>query len=173
MLDKINISKIVKNHFSTLINANSGKPDWDDLLTFYGLPIIATSTLTIIGIKLNSEATNIIITTLSIFVGLMFNIIVLLFDIVKRDASRAIKNLILKQLLENISFAIILSILAILMTLITYSNNFIIKSISTCITYYLLTLFLITLLMILKRMYNVFKNEIEELERASSSTKNE
>lgn len=165
ILDKINIGKIVSHHLGTIKNANTGKPDRDDIFTFFMLPLLVSSALVFYKIELKTDATNIIIATLSIFVGLMFNIIVLIFDIVKRDASQKIKNEVLKQLLANISFAIILSIFSIIVTLFTYSSNYYFKVISTWLAYFCLGLFLVTLLMILKRMYNVFKNEIDELEK--------
>ena len=170
ILDKVNVGKIISHHLGTIKNTNTGKPDKDDIFTFFFLPFLVASVLIYFNIELKTDATNIIIATLSIFVGLMFNIIVLIFDIVKRDASQKIKNEVLKQLLSNISFAIVLSIFAIIITLFTYSSNFILKITFTWITYFCLGLFLVTLLMILKRMYNVFKNEIDELEKQVGKT---
>lgn len=169
LFDKINIKKIVNHHFATIKNANTGKASKDDILTFFIVPILTATLLVLFLIELKTDAINIIVSTLSIFVGLMFNIIVLIFDIVKRDASQKIKNEVLKQLLANISFAIVLSIFAILVTLCTYFSNCFIKFFFTWFAYFSLSLFLITLLMILKRMYNIFINEMEELEKNSHS----
>jgi O-antigen/teichoic acid export membrane protein len=165
IFNKINLGKIISHHFATIKNANTGKPDKDDFFTFLLFPIIISSTLIYFKIYLKSDATNIIISTLSIFVGLMFNIIVLIFDIIKRDASQKVKNVVLKELLSNISFAIFVSILSIIITLFTYSTNICVKIIFTWIAYFFLALFLVTLLMILKRMYNIFENEIDSLEK--------
>lgn len=165
LIDKINCLNIINSHLATLQNDNTKKADLSDYFTFLILPLLVAVALVKFGIYLKDSAINIIITTLSIFVGLMFNIIVLLFDIVKREAHQKIKNIVLKQLLANISFAILLSVVAILLTLLTFFDNCWVKLATTFITYFLLTLFLMTLLMILKRMYNIFKNEMDELER--------
>ncbi|ADQ17091.1 hypothetical protein Lbys_1373 [Leadbetterella byssophila DSM 17132] len=165
-LNKIDISKILTTHFSTIKNTNTGKPDKDDVLTFIVMPLLISISLIYYEIELNPEATNIIITSLSIFVGLMFNIIVLIFDIVKRDASRKVKNTVLKELLANISFAIILSVFSIIITLFTYISKPCVKVFFTWLVYFLLCHFCITLLMILKRMYNIFDKELEEIEKS-------
>lgn len=163
--NKINISQILKSHFATLQNDNTKKVEFDDYLTFLIVPVIIASGLLYFDVQLDASALNIVITTLSILVGLLFNVIVLIFDIIKRDATHKLKNMILKQLLANISFTILLSILTILFTLATYFSIEIIKEIATWIVYFLLTIFLFTVLMVLKRMYLLFNNEIDELER--------
>lgn len=163
---KINIVSIILSHFETLKNDNSKKAEFDDYFTFIIIPIIVASVLISFEIYLKDSAINILITTLSIFVGLLFNVIVLIFDIIKRDASQKIKNTILKQLLSNISFTILLSIISILFTLITYIDVLIIMKIATWIVYFLLTIFLCTVLMILKRMYVLFINEMNEIENS-------
>lgn len=168
IFDKINCWKIVTSHVATLRNANTKKADVGDYFTFLVVPLMAATALIVWSVPLKNDAINIIITTLSIFVGLMFNIIVLIFDIVKRDAHQRVKNEVLKQLLANISFEILISVFAILLTLLTFFDNGRVKKIATFGTYFLLAVFLLTLLMILKRMYNVFKNEIDELERQAN-----
>ncbi len=168
ILKKINISQILKSHFATLQNDNSKKSEFDDYFTFFILPIIISSILLYFKIWLKESAINIIITTLSILVGLLFNVIVLIFDIINRDATQKVKNTVLKQLLSNISFTILLAIVSILFTLVTYIDTIFIKEIATWIVYFLLSAFFFTVLMILKRMYLLFKNEIEEIERESS-----
>jgi amino acid transporter len=165
--NKININQILRSHFATLQNDNSKKAEFDDYLTFLIVPIIIASGLLHFDIQLKDSAVNIVITTLSILVGLLFNVIVLIFDIIKRDASQKIKNTILKQLLANISFTILLSIVTILFTLATYFDIEYVKDIATWIVYFLLTIFLFTVLMVLKRMYLLFKNEIDEIERTT------
>lgn len=166
LFSKIDISEILITHFSTIKNTNTGKPDKDDAITFIVMPLLISTTLVYFEIELYADATNIIIASLSIFVGLMFNIIVLIFDIVKRDASKKIKNTVLKELLANISFAIVLSVFSIIVTLFTYVGNPCVKIAFTWLVYFLLCHFCITLLMILKRMYKIFEDELKELEKS-------
>jgi hypothetical protein len=158
---KINVLKIIDSHLDTLKNDNSKKAEFDDYFTFLILPLIFASVLMWFDIYLNNDAVNIIITVLSIFVGLLINVIVLIFDMVKRDAK--LKNAILKQLLSNIAFTILLSTISILFTLGTYVESLYIREISNWLVYFCLSVFLLTILMILKRMYILFANEIEEI----------
>lgn len=167
MFDKINIWKIIGSHFETLRNDNSKKADFSDFLTFLILPAIISSLLLFFKICLTDAAIGIIITTLSILIGLLFNVIVLIFDIIKRDGSKKIKNSVLKQLLSNISFTVLLSIFSIILTLFTYINNPTIRIIAHWSVFFSLSVFLFTVLMILKRMYLLFMNELEEIEKAT------
>jgi uncharacterized membrane protein YhaH (DUF805 family) len=161
-MEKIDIRDILKSHLKTIKNANSGKPDRWDYFTFAFLPLLISSILVYLKVEIKSEITTVIITTLAIFVGLMLNVIVLIFDIVKRDSSQEIKNEVLKQLLSNISFEILLALFAIITILFSFSDIIQIKLFFSWLSFMSITLFLLTLLMILKRLNNVFKNELEQ-----------
>ena len=165
VLTKINIGRIVTSHLKTLRNDNTGKVGFDDLLTFLILPIIGASCLSYFHIELNDSATNIIITTLSILVGLLFNVIVIIFDIIKRDSTKKLKNRLLNELLTNISYSIVISILIITITLLTFIDNRYLKIGSTWFVYFLIGNYFLTVLMILKRMYIMFVNELDEIEK--------
>jgi len=169
MLKKINIFNIITNHLKTLYNENTGKLGIDDFVTFLVIPLFVAFGLLYFNIHLTESAITIIITTLSILVGLLFNVIVIIFDIIKRDSSKKLKNRILNELLTNISFSIILSIVIILITLITYFTNKWICIISTGLVYFFLCIYFMTVLMILKRMYVLFINELKEIENNSGN----
>lgn len=164
MLKKIDISKIVKNHFATLQNANTKRAAFDDYLTFLIIPLIVTGILLWFNVYLSDSAINIIISTLSILVGLLFNVVVLIFDIIKRDSTNKIKNIVLKQILSNIAYTILISIVTIILTLLTFINNCCTKIIFNALIYLILTNFTLTVLMILKRMFHLFHTELDELD---------
>lgn len=166
VLDKINIINIIKNHLATLVNDNSNKSEFSDWLTFLIIPLLVAGVLIYLGVDLSDRATNIVITTLSILVGLLFNVIVILFDILKRDNSKKIKNLLLKQLLTNISYSIFVSLLIIFLTVISFFDNSFWVVLCTLFIYFFLTHFALTVLMILKRIYALFLNEMNEIEKA-------
>ncbi len=165
MLNKINIKNIIVNHLDSLRNHNSKKATFDDWFTFFLLPISVSCILIFFKVTLSSEAINIIITSLSILIGLLINVIVLIFDMIKRDNKNYIKNELLRELLSNISFTILLSIFLIGVTLSSFLDNNLIKSISFFLVYFLLTNFILTILMILKRIHNLFNNEFDEIEK--------
>lgn len=112
---------------------------------------------------LTGDSINIIIVSLSIFIGLFFNVILLIFDIIHRDATKKLKNELLKQLLSNIAFTVFLAITIIVFALISLVKYQCFKIVSEAIVYFLLTVFLVTALMILKRLYKLFNTEIVEI----------
>jgi uncharacterized Tic20 family protein len=164
ILNKINVSRIFLEHIKTLRNDNSNKPGADDILTFLLVPFFFSACLMYFNIRLNGSATEILITTLSILVGLLFNVIVIIFDIIKRDNSKKLKNRILEQLLANISYTILISIVIIIITLSTFIRSDIVCLITHFLLYFLLSHYFLTVLMILKRMYALFINELKEIE---------
>lgn len=164
VLEKINVLNIVINHLKTLVNDNSKKPDLADWFTFLIIPVTLAGLLVFLQIGLSDRTTNIVITTLSILVGLLFNVIVILFDILKRDNSKKIKNELLKQLLTNISYSIFISLLIIFLTVLTYFKIPYWVWICTFLVYFFLGHFSLTVLMILKRIYALFLNEMIEIE---------
>jgi len=163
ILEKVNITQIYKDHFDTLRNDNSKKISFDDYFTFLFLPITISIILTIQNITFSADVTNITITSLAILVGLLINVIVLIFGLIKRNQNDKLKARILTQLVSNISFAILISLQSILLILLTFINNRIIEQVVYWLLYINLSYFFITIFMILKRLHKVFKNEISEV----------
>ena len=196
LLDRINIIQIFKAHKNTLYDYAKYKKEkkkvvpLSDLFLFFVLPLLTSCIITLVlKLYITTEYLNIIITSLSIFVGLLFSLLTLVFDLIKKEklitASensseiQKAKYLLLQELFINISFAIALSILTISSSLFTRFNPVVLKEfllklkiyyllkpiylISTnIISLFLSILFLLTLLMILKRFFIIFKIEIGE-----------
>lgn len=157
---KINVGDIVSDHFKTLVNHNSKKAGFDDWLSFFIIPLAITILIYFISPIFSRDVSDTLITILSIFIGLLINVVVLLFDIIKRDKESKIKDELLKQTLTNISYTILVSILGIIMILATYIDNCFIRKFFSCLTYFVVAHILVTLLMVLKRIYTLFDNEI-------------
>jgi len=191
--DRINIKTIFIKHFQTFydfgLHRISGKRivPLSDTLVFIILPIILSEILIVGGFRLTLDYINIITTSLSIFVGLLFNLLILLFDLAKKQKSKiesAIQNTIehvkltiIKELYANISFAIALSIFSIATSVLTIIKPKDILIIAKQFQFYkafkeeyifwtnfaaifLVIEFLFTLLMILKRFYLLFNEEM-------------
>tara|TARA_R110001592_G_scaffold121046_3_gene326065 strand:+ start:3851 stop:4387 length:537 start_codon:yes stop_codon:yes gene_type:complete len=166
---KVNVSKIIKNHLGTLVNANTKKASFGDYFVFLILPLIIASTLIYFNVLMGGDIVNIIITGLAIFVGLLFNVIVLLFTIIPKDIIKErLKVNILEEVIYNCSFTILLSILCIILCVFTKLTNPVVIYVVNFISYYFFTLFLFTLLMILKRLQSLLTNEFEELKNSSN-----
>lgn len=161
LFEKISVKDIICNHLKTLVNDNNKQPDTGDWVTFLVIPIIFVLVMTLGGLSIGSNAINIIITSLSIFVGLLFNMVVLIFDIINKPDRDGVKKEVLKQILSNISFTILLSIVMIGFCLLHLVPLPDIKLVTDCIIYFFLAFFFVTLLMILKRMSALFDTEIK------------
>ncbi len=167
MLEKINIWCIIKDHLSTLKNDNSDKPEFKDYILFLIIPyIIPLVLLCGFDLFLSDSLINILITILAIFVGLLLNVMVVIFDIIKKN-EKTVKLRLIKETYSNISFAILLSIITIIPLIVCYlpntSNKLSIKitlMISNGLSYYFLVLFFITLLMIVRRIHVILTDEI-------------
>lgn len=160
---KIGVKRILYGHFETF-KTNKGEVLGWDVVCFLLLPAIVSGILLYYKIYLKTDYLNIFISALSIFVGLLFNVIVVMFDIAKKDKIRRAKLDLIRDVVINISFAILTSVLAILTSLLTQIElNGAYKIVSNFINYFLLINFVLTLLMILKRMYVVFVDELEDM----------
>lgn len=103
-----------------------------------------------------------IISSLSIFIGLFINVMVLLFDIVRRDQSRSLKTIVVKEVMANISFTILLSGIAIVSLFGTKINQCSLNFLANTISCFLLLWIALNVLMILKRIFILFTDEINQ-----------
>lgn len=195
LIDRINIYRIFVKHFDTLYDYGkfkvSGKRvmPWSDRIVFLFLPVLIAIFLFFIGVRVTEDYINILITSLSIFVGLLFSLLTLIFELGKKEKelkqalgvkyNEEYKYILIKELFINISFSIALSIIAILFLLSTQFHpaliiNFLkqyacfnyIKigylAITTIVSFALIIEFALLLLMILKRFFLIYLNQFEE-----------
>lgn len=163
LLSKVNVSDIVSNHIKTLVNANTSKPSLEDWIIFLFIPMATALVVGWFQLEISEGLANTLITILAIFVGLLMNVIVLLFDIVKRDEEKNnIKNVVLRETLSNISYTILVSLVTIIFTLASYIEEQIITQVASVIIMFLMTHVVMTLLMVIKRMHALFANEMNE-----------
>lgn len=163
MLTKINVTQIIKDHVETLRNYNSLKLSHSDFFVFFILPALISFSLLYYKICISNEARNILFTALSVFTALLFNLLLLVFDIIqkKEENNGTITKLkFLKEIYSNISFSILLSIVDIIVLAFTFFNNDYIYYAANFLNYYILTLFILTILMILKRVHLLLSKEI-------------
>ncbi len=166
MLNKINISKIILDHLKTMCDPKTGKPFWGDIFLFFIIPAIFGIILLLFHYSIGVEIINLLVTSLSVFAALLFNLLLLIYDIVRKnditDKNR-LKNAFLKEIFTNISFCIFIAIVTIILLLLAYLKiNFqwLLNSVYFLICY-LLTLFLLTLFMILKRVHILLSKEFD------------
>lgn len=161
---KFSIGQIVGHHYKTFYNFRTKKVSILDYAVQVGAPLIAAIAINyILCLKINSSLVNIIITSLSIFAGLLLNLLVLIYGISQdhKDADSHKKQLF-SELNTNVSYGILVSVVLILL-LIVLSIILDITGPATWLeiatgiirttVWFLLLQFIFTMLMILKRVY--------------------
>ncbi len=169
MFDKINISRIVKDHLATIKNYKTGKISLNDIVLFFLFPIII-SFIIVFNFILCKDIINILITSFSIFAALLFNLLLIIYDIInkhfnKEDRNLKLKKAFLKEIYSNISFSILVAIVIIVLCLSLFIINKIpYRYFIEFIIYYVIVLFILTLFMVLKRIHSLLSKEIETME---------
>lgn len=160
MSSKINISQIVIDHLSTLRNENTGKISAVDIMIFLLVPLILAVISYLVGWSLSKDATNLVVTAMSIFAGLMINVLVLIYTVAlnTKPTDETVEEAILekrflRQIFANISFSICTSVLIVVVLSCSYFLEAKAQLLVTSIAFLLLGNFLLTLLMTLKRLH--------------------
>jgi hypothetical protein len=158
---RIDISDIVQNHLKSLSNANTSKAEFSDYLIFLIIPILVAVILPVLKIFLSDTIINIIITSLSIFVGLFFNVIVLIISTMCTKDDDPIKKQFLTEIIDNISYIIFISLVTIVTCIFASQKADLIHQILNAICFFFLVHFLMTMLLVLKRIYKLFKHQMK------------
>jgi hypothetical protein len=166
MINKINCKKIILDHFATLYNFDMNKRDNGDIALFFILPILLSAVLIWQGVRINADAAEILVTIVSILAGLLFSLLVLLYDAMRKihedyDSSVSIKIKFLREISINVSYEIIVAIVAVATTLLCLLGNELIQTTMSFLTFYFFQHFTLTLLMILKRTYMLLSQEAD------------
>lgn len=176
LIAKINLTAILKAHLDTLIDGSTkeSKKSYVDVVVFYAIPAV----LSVVGasflIPSDKSILGILITSLSIFAGLLFNLLVLVMQIIEKKKGDFVFKNVQKATYANISYAILISLVTSAVLLIPYFveperdpnlyNNLINNAVSIIpiearifwgIVYFLLINFALTMAMILKRMHGI------------------
>jgi hypothetical protein len=176
-MSKINVLPIVAKHFETLRDHATGKRSKADILIFFGAPLIVSGAALYYRITLTSDALNAVLASFSIFAGLLLNLLLLVYtragEDVKADIFAANIKRFVRQLSDNIEFAVLVSVFVVICSLVataTLNKNPDATPHAglsvTVILVYLTTNFFLTLLMVLKRIHTML---VEKLDRPSSS----
>lgn len=172
---KIHVYDIIKGHFDTYQNDNTGKTSLIDYLSFILLPILISCYITFISDIVLSKV-DVLLTVFSIFTALLFNFLMLIIQIkekVNSDEEDLVNNVDLEkyykcvdQTYYNVSFAVLLSIIAIVLlwiiSILPNEEITLILQITSAVTETVMIMFFFDLLMILKRVFAIYdiKNKL-------------
>ena len=173
MFAKISVFRIIQDHLSTLrvyrgSNAEKSPVSRGDIFLFYVVPIFIAATFYFLGnLTLNSEVISILITSLSVFAALLFNLLILIYDIItKREHSKRMMEF-LKEIYANVSYSVLVSVLSVVLLLgglFHISAEWAVAGINLA-SFYLVTHFILTLFMILKRTHALLAAEMRDRNR--------
>lgn len=151
---KIDIRNIFNDHIDTLVNANTKKPDLRDWVIFLFIPLITSVFLVYKEVFVSDDRANSLIAGLSIYVGLSINFLMLIFELSTKQYFKEKDRLPkLKQVIANITVTTLFSLFIIILTLLT--DITILKYAVHILLYFFLMEFFFTMLMVLKRIYNI------------------
>jgi len=126
----------------------------------------------LLGYAFNADVLNSLLTAYSIFAGLLLNLLILVYTFSGQasppSALAKIRSELVKELHDNIAYSILVSIVLVLLCMIAiaYTKRFDPPKLTspwlTGVTIFLTLNFVLTLLMILKRIYIMLNTEIEK-----------
>jgi len=186
---KISVASIVKDHINTLRSDRTKRIYYPDIILFFVIPAILSFLMIYNEISLSDGLVNALITSFSIFSALLFNLLLLVYDIAGKNSDdtktppsnkvadpleirRADQRReLLREIYVNVSFSILISTVSvvILLTYFLKVKNCFLWNIDICsfqwllaaIVYYLSIQFLLTMFMVLKRIYKLLARAFE------------
>lgn len=163
MSRKLDVRDIVVDHVATLKDARTGRRSRADIVAFFALPILIAGGLIWAGLRLDSTEIAILITALSIFAALLLNLLLLIHSIITgmgTGAETLRRRNLLQELYANISYAILISVVAITLLLIdAVASNSLVRFVVSVLVYFLVSNFLLTLFLVLKRIHKMLGAE--------------
>ncbi len=169
---KLNVFDIVTEHFNTLYDYRTGRRSVPEFLVFVGTPVLFGVLGTWKSFRFDTNVLNGMLAAFAIFAGLLLNLLMLAWGFVVdprfsgADAAAQVKRRFLREIHQNLSFAILVSIAVVVLSLtgLFFTKNP--KSEGTpwpltFILHMLLANFVLTLLMVLKRIHDLLGEEFK------------
>jgi hypothetical protein len=169
---KLNVSGIVKEHFDTLYDYRTGRRSVGEIVVFVGLPVALGAAGVWKAFRFDTNVLNGMLAAFAIFAGLLLNLLMLAWGFVVdprfsgADAGAQLRRRFLREIHQNLSFAILVSIAVVVLSL---AGLFFTKDPRsegtpwplTFLLHVLLANFVLTLLMVLKRIHSLLSEEFK------------
>ncbi len=183
MSSKVNIFGVVRGHVSTLVDTNTLKHSWPDLLTFYFLPIAMSVLGGYFAVDFSKDSTTLLVTAGAIFTGLLLNLLILVYDqkgkLPPVDSDQPnwsdiqSRHTVIKELYYNISYSTLMSVALVVIAIVhlfvidkTVNIEYLdigVIDVSSVSTSPMLIFFganlVLTIVMIIKRIYTLLSTE--------------
>jgi hypothetical protein len=172
MFNKINVLQIILEHAATLKEHGNSRPSRNDWFLFFGLPIFASAILVYEQLYLTDAVITALLACISVLTGLLFNVLVLIFSAIRKELpangdtpsikeNKKLKTQLLRETFANISFSVLMGIVICLLSVIATIHCAKITPIITFLLYFSVANFVLTLLMVLKRINTLLGYEID------------
>ena len=170
MLNKLNVFVILKDHWLTLAG-QKGDSAVRELVTFGLIPAVLATLLIRNKVFLSDGSIGILLASFSILTGLLFNLLILLFDLIQKEqganlkeglpvASQRLKLRLLNDTFCNISFCVLLALSLSVVSIVAMNRQPLLLTIASWIVYAGGSVFFLTLLMVLKRVHTLFSEQL-------------
>ena len=168
-LAKINITPIIRGYVLNFKNYRASSYSLGSLTFFFLLPFCIGVSLPFIGVMITETLSGLLIGLYSIFAGLFFSFQIFVFDILSKivdlnitlQASKLRVNKF-EYISRNISFCILLCFIGFLALLVIEAFRFsaLVTAVMSGLSFYILTLFILSLLTALKGVHVLITEEI-------------
>ena len=178
-MNKISPWRILADHFSTLVDYPSVRVSPADIGFFFGLPLVGASVVVWFNLNLKPEVLSGILSAFSILGGLLLNLLVLVFSLTQspqQDEAQSVTDVnliarrhkLLREIHANISFAILIAFALVIVSTValwlidsraTADHPAITNSYYTFAIAFLALNFVLTVMMVLKRMHLLISGE--------------
>ncbi len=172
---KIDVSRIIVAQIRTLRDNRNQKYSIPDLVLFYGVPLVLCGIAPHFKWKFSGDVLNALLAAFSIFAGLLLNLLILVYTFSSQsnhpNALAKTRTAVIKELHDNIAYSILVSIVIVVVTMISVAYLKIDDAVTTPkftnrwvtgIIIFLTLNFILTLLMILKRIYIMLNQVIDK-----------
>ena len=161
MTTKIDVRMIIGDHFATLRDEGTSKISRTDIAVICGIPIAVGLVAYFLCFRIPDQYIGTLISVFAIFVGLLFNVQVLIYNFSDRDEPQDVttRNELLRQSFANISYAILVSLaVVILLSFLLFSSGWLEAALEAIVVALAIN-FVLSLLMVLKRMHVLLRSK--------------
>jgi hypothetical protein len=170
---KIDVTRIIVAQVGTLKDNATQQYSVSDLVLFFGLPVALGAVGPYYGWRFNADVLNALLAAFAIFAGLLLNLLILVYTFSSQvDHPAALsqnRTILIKELHDNIAYSILVSIVLVVVTMVTVAYlkmherppeaAFTVWWVTGTVIFLTIN-FVLTLLMILKRIYIMLNQNI-------------
>lgn len=168
-MEKINLVCVLKDHLATLVDARTERISLWDVLVFFGIPLFLSAAGVLLDLKIADEIDSALIAVFAVFAALLFSAQIGIFGLYRKtevtsedEIAKAVAEHIQEdrrrffyEVNANVSYLILLSVVSLLWFVVAlYLSGS--SSWEVAVTAFLASHFLLTILMVVKRVHVAF-----------------